>query len=130
MNRLLDVSVLLALMIEGHPQQASARKWLSQGFKPVVCPITQLGMVRIASNTYKMPVNDALRVLADFMRDAEFVPCDLSLMSGIPAPNSAQTTDWYLADLAAWHGMKWATFDAGAKHPAAELVPSEHPPAE
>jgi predicted nucleic acid-binding protein len=129
-NRLLDVSVLLALLIEDHPHHASARAWMGGGVRPVVCPITQLGLVRIASNTYRMPVIDALKVLGDFMADADFIACDLSLVAGRAAPASAKTTDWYLADLAEKHGMKWATFDGAAKHPAAELVPSEHPPAE
>jgi len=42
--------------------------------------------------------------------------------AGDAAPSSGKTTDWYLANLAKRHGMKWATLDAGANHPNAELV--------
>lgn len=67
---------------------------------------------------------DARKALADFIRDEqpEFVPADTRALDGDPAPSSGKTTHWYLANLAAAHGMGWATLDMGAKHPSAVLV--------
>ena len=47
---------------------------------------------------------------------------DASALDGAAAPSGGKSTDWYLANLAAKHGMKWATLDAGAKHQVAELI--------
>ncbi len=51
------------------------------------------------------------------------VPCDLSAMDGIPAPNSSKITDFYFANLAAKHDMKWATLDEASNHPASSIIP-------
>jgi hypothetical protein len=69
-------------------------------------------------------MSDARRPLADFIRDEkpDSIPASARALDGEPAPTSGKTTDRYLANLAAAHGMKWATLDAGAKHPAALLV--------
>jgi hypothetical protein len=40
----------------------------------------------------------------------------------IDPKTSSQVTDRYLADLAAKHGLKFATLDGQLKHPAVELV--------
>ena len=50
------------------------------------------------------------------------LPADISALNGKPAPSAGKSTDWYLANLAAEHEMKWATLDKGANHPARELV--------
>ncbi len=49
------------------------------------------------------------------------------ILSDLPAldsrpDRSEQVTDHYLADLAAKHGLKFATLDAGIKHAAVDLV--------
>ena len=69
-------------------------------------------------------MEDARKALADFIADEkpEFIAADLRALDGIPAPSSAKTTDWYLANLAKAHGLQWATLDAKAKHQAASLV--------
>lgn len=81
MKRLLDVSTLLAVLLKRHPDHLRVISWL-KGVRPVLCPITQLGWTRIASNTFGLDVEEALRVLREFERTAEFIPCDLPLTKG------------------------------------------------
>jgi predicted nucleic acid-binding protein len=124
MKYLLDVSTLVALMWPAHVHHKRATDWIS-GKKVVLCPITELGFIRVSTSTaFNASMADARRALNDFMVDEkpEWIPADVRALEGVIAPSSAKTTDWYLANLAAAHGMRWATFDQSAKHPAAELV--------
>jgi predicted nucleic acid-binding protein len=54
-------------------------------------------------------------------RKAERIPDDLPALESHP-PASDQVTDHYLANLAARHGLKLATFDGQLHHPSAELI--------
>ena len=54
-------------------------------------------------------------------RQAGRIADDLPALASHPQM-SEQVTDYYLADLAAKHGLKLATFDEQLKHPSAELV--------
>jgi predicted nucleic acid-binding protein len=45
---LLDVNVLLAAMWASHPQHAKAFAWLT-GKSVVLCPLTELGFLRIST---------------------------------------------------------------------------------
>jgi hypothetical protein len=53
-----------------------------------------------------------------------FVPCDLRALDGLQATTGTKTTDFYLANLAESHGLKWATLDEQIKHPAAFVLPA------
>lgn len=124
MIHLLDVSTLIALIWPSHVHHSQASTW-RQDKKLALCPITELGFIRVSTSpAFNAAMPDARQALADFIRDEKpvFIPADLRALDGLPAPNSGKTTDWYLANLAAKHGMKWATLDAGVKHPAAALV--------
>ena len=124
MKILLDVSVLVALVFKNHVHHAPARHWLA-GKTPVLCPLTELGFIRVAlSPAHHATMDEARRALADFYTDeaAEFLPADLPALEGKPAPSAAKSTDWYLGNLADEHGLKWATLDKQANHPARELV--------
>jgi uncharacterized protein len=124
MKHLLDVSVLIALIWPQHSDHAKAKAWYS-GKDVVLCPITELGFVRVSTSpAFAASMADARRALADFIRDDKpgWIPCDIRALDGHAAPASGKTTDWYLANLASHHGMKWATLDTGARHPAADLV--------
>lgn len=123
MKKLVDASIVLAALIKEHPANAAARAWLKKS-QPVLCPIVELAWVRVASRTYGARIEDAVMHLRRFPW-AGWVPCDLSVADGQAAPTSDKTTDWYLADLAKKHGMKWATLDKRANHPNAELVAAE-----
>lgn len=124
MKHLLDVNVLLASVWTTHPQHATATTWLS-GKAAVVCPISELGFLRISTHkkAFNYTMADARTGLEKFLseRNAVRIPDDLPALDSKPA-TSEQVTDHYLADLAAKHGLKFATLDAGIKHPAVELI--------
>ena len=124
MKYLLDVSMLIALIWPNHVHHKRASAWL-KGKKMVLCPITELGFIRVSTSAaFNASMLDARKALKDFVEDQkpEWLPADLRALDGEVAPASGKTTDWYLANLAAAHGMRWATLDQSAKHPAAELV--------
>jgi predicted nucleic acid-binding protein len=121
---LLDVSTIVALLWKSHTHNSRAEAW-AKGKALAVCPITELGFIRVVTSTaYNATMEDAREVLADWLKhnSPEFIPADLRALDGAAAPTSAKTTDWYLANLAEAKGMKWATLDTRANHPAAELI--------
>ena len=124
MKHLLDVNVLLASVWTSHPQHAAATSWLA-GKAVVVCPISELGFLRISTQkkAFNFTMADARNGLEKFLseRKAAHIPDDLPALDSKPA-TSEQVTDNYLADLAEKHGLKLATLDAGIKHASVELV--------
>ncbi len=50
MKHLLDVNLLIAGIVQTHSQHALARDWLS-GKEIVLCPIVELGFLRISTNS-------------------------------------------------------------------------------
>ena len=124
MKVLLEVSALVALMWKNHVHNARIEAW-AKGKKLVLCPITELGFVRVSSSpAHNATVKEAREILAEFIRDfsPEFIPADARQLDTKGAPTSARTTDWYLAELAERHGLKWATLDENAAHPAALVI--------
>ena len=124
MKHLLDVNVLLASIWTTHPQHATAMAWLP-GKALVVCPIVELGFLRISTHkkAFNFTMTDARTGLEKFLseRNVARISDDLPALDSKPAM-SDQVTDHYLADLAANHGLKFATLDTGIKHTAVELV--------
>jgi len=119
-THLLDVNALIALVWPTHMHHARAVEWL-KGKKIAVCPITELGFIRVSTSTgFGATMADARHALADFLKDLApvFIPADARALDGVAATNSKTTTDFYLANLATAHGVKLATFDAGIKHAA------------
>jgi predicted nucleic acid-binding protein len=124
MKYLLDVSTLVACLWPRHVFHAKTITWL-KGKQVAVCPITELGFIRVSTSArFGATISDARAALQSWLQTTQpdFIPCDLRALDGLVAPSSAKTTDWYLANLADKHGMKWATLDAQANHPAAELI--------
>jgi uncharacterized protein len=125
MKNLLDVNVLLAAIWKNHPQNRAAFVWL-KGKSVVLCPIVELGFLRISSNqkAINVPMEEARLALEQFAseRGAERIADDLPALES-KAKGSDQVTDIYLATLAARHGIKLATFDENLGHQAAELIP-------
>jgi predicted nucleic acid-binding protein len=124
MSYLLDVSVLVALIFKNHTHHAVARHWLF-GKKAVLCPLSELGFIRVSmSPAHNATMAEARKALSDFYSDekAEFIAAGISALDGEPAPSAGKSTDWYLANLAKHHGLKWATLDQQASHAARELV--------
>ncbi len=121
---LLDVNALLAGIWGHHSRHAEAFAWL-QGKAIVLCPLAELGFLRISSNqrAINVKMDKAREALEKFCteRNAERIFDDLPALNSKPE-TSEQVTDFYLADLAAKHGMKLATFDEGLRHPAVESI--------
>jgi predicted nucleic acid-binding protein len=124
MKYLLDVNTLLAAILELHPSHAAANAWIRKR-NVVLCPISQLGFLRISTHpkVYNLSMPLAQEALRDFeaKRKTGFVPANLSA-ANLSAPSSDAVTDIYLAELAAKNEMKLATFDAQIDHAAVELV--------
>jgi predicted nucleic acid-binding protein len=121
---LLDVSTLVALLWQTHANNGKAMAWAA-GKTLAVCPLTELGFVRVVTSpAFNATMAQARETLKDFIekQSPEFIPADARALDGLTPPTSGKTTDWYLAHLAALHGMKWATLDTKATHPNAELV--------
>ena len=92
---------------------------------PGLSAYTELGFVRVSTSpAFNATMADARRALADFIRDdkPDFIPADARALDGEIPPTSGKTTDFYLANLAAKHGLKLATFDGSINHPAADLI--------
>jgi predicted nucleic acid-binding protein len=125
MKHLLDVNLLIAGIVQTHSRHALARDWLS-GKQIVLCPIVELGFLRISTNNKAaigLTMDRAREVLESFAseRKADRIPDDLPALDSHPRA-SDQVTDHYLANLAAKHGLRLATFDGQLSHPSAELI--------
>jgi len=124
MSHLLDVNVLLAAAWRNHSQHAEAEAWL-KGKTVTVCPIAELGFLRVSTNSKAVnaAMADARSALEAFLSrtKAGRIPDDLPALESKPR-RSEEVTDHYLADLAQKHGLKLATFDASIKHRAIELI--------
>ena len=121
---LLDVNVLLAAIWSNHPQHARAFAWLS-GKSILLCPLAELGFLRISTNkkVINAPMDKARALLESFTseRKAEWIPDDVVALNSRPK-KSEEVTDVYLADLAAKHDAKLATFDKSIAHKAIEVI--------
>ena len=125
MTRLLDISVLLALVDPAHVHHERAHRWLDAnrlGFQWATCAITENGFSRILSSTSypgKTAPAVAIRCLDQLRRGLpghEFWKCSLSLADTSRfhldlVQGSKQLTDIYLLGLAVEAGGKFVTFD-------------------
>jgi toxin-antitoxin system PIN domain toxin len=125
MKYLLDVNVLLAAIWDNHPQHSRAFAWLA-GKSVLLCPLAELGFLRVSSHPKAIhaPMEKARELLKKFAdeRHAEWIPDDLPALR-MNAKKSAAITDLYLAELAAKHDAKLATFDSGISHKSVEVCP-------
>lgn len=124
MKYLLDVSTLVASLWQSHVFHQRAHSWLD-GKKLAVCPVTELGFLRVSIAAHGADLEHAREMLRVFLDkyDPALIPCDLRALEGLKATAGAKTTDFYLANLAAVNGMKWATLDENIRHPAAFVLP-------
>jgi len=124
-RHLLDVNVLLAAIWTEHSQHTRVFAWLA-GKQLVLCPLCELGFLRISTNrkVLNAPMAKARTLLARFAeeRRAERIPDDLPALESRPLASEA-VTDQYLADLAAHHNCKLATLDEAIDHPSVEVIP-------
>ncbi len=103
MNYLLDVNTLIALLWASHEHNERARLWLETIKNFAVCPLTELGFVRISTQpSFGVTVEQARKMLADWKaaKTPHFVPCDLEVLKTAAPKTGNKTTDYYLAALA------------------------------
>jgi predicted nucleic acid-binding protein len=125
MTYLLDVSTLLAWLWRDHEHHRRVISWQSSQ-AVAICPITELGFLRISSQpAFGATIKDAREMLTDWIKKAKpaRIACDLPALDGLPASTTGKTTDFYLANLAAKHGLGFATLDESIAHAAAFVVP-------
>jgi uncharacterized protein len=120
---LLDVNVLVALIDQKHDHFSRAQRWFAADpdIEWMLCPLVQLGVIRIASNP-RFGSTSSPRVAAESLQsvvargNCTFVPDDLDMLDDMVFSHEAirthgQVTDIYLVALAARHGAALATFD-------------------
>jgi toxin-antitoxin system PIN domain toxin len=125
MIHLLDINVLIALCDPGHPHALAAQRFFAGGLGRhgwATCPLVENGFLRIFGS-HKYPGGPgspqaARHLLAGVLASPghQFWNDDITLMTSAVFPNlpaSNQLTDLYLLGLAAKHGGRFATFDAG-----------------
>ena len=121
MKYLLDVNVLIAAIWDDHPHHSKAFVWL-EGKSLLLCPLAELGFLRISSppKAINAPMEKARDLLKKFANDrgVEWIADDIPALQS-HSKNSDSVTDLYLAELAARHKAKLATFDGRILHPAA-----------
>lgn len=126
---LLDANVLIALTVVEHEHHDRASDWLSAEAAFAVCPVVEGALVR-----FVLRVGESAATASALLREVRahpgcrFLPDDLSYqdvdLTGLTGHR--QVTDAYLAGLAAAHGSRLATFDAGlsrARPASTFLVP-------
>jgi uncharacterized protein len=120
---LLDVSALVAHLVQNHEHHSRVNAWWP-GRAFAVCPITELGFLRVAC-ALGSTMEDARTVLAEFFRAeaVAFIPCDRRALDSPIVTSPRKTTDIYLADLANARGWRLATLDEGISHPSADVIP-------
>ena len=130
MRYLLDVNVLVALADAAHAHRGRVSKWYA-GLLPsdviCTCATTELGLVRAMLNVGTQPtLASALTAFSELKNSSrlkvEFLADDLGV-EVMPAyvKTARQTTDGHLLMLAAKHGARFATLEAGI--PGALLIP-------
>jgi predicted nucleic acid-binding protein len=127
MTYLLDISALMALLWETHVHNERVTKW-QDNLQLAVCPLSELGFLRISTQpSFGLSVREARKVLNDWKksRKPQFVACDLEVLATDAPSAGSRTTDFYLASLAAGHGMRLATLDEGIGHRAGFVIPQE-----
>lgn len=120
MTYLLDVSTLIALLWDLHVHNERVTRWQKKA-KVAICPLTELGFLRISTQpNFGATVAEAKRMLRDWKKakKPEWVACDLEALEIVEPPAGSCTTDFYLASLAAKHGMQLATLDENIGHEA------------
>jgi predicted nucleic acid-binding protein len=122
MKYLLDVNMLIQGIWQGHPGHVSAFAWL-KGKNLSICPLVELGYIRISTGVLGAPMPETRRLLQVFLTERKVgrIDDDLPALESSPQ-KSSEVTDHYLAGLAQKHGLKLATFDTRISHHAVEVI--------
>jgi len=114
MTYLLDVDFLLACGWGSHARHARARGWLERQAAFALCPLTELGFIRVSmSAAYRASFADTQAALANITarEQARWLSADLRVQRLPAITGHADVTDAYLVELARAHGLKLATLD-------------------
>jgi len=113
---LLDVNLLLAYGWQHHPFHVSCSAWFDGLSEFALCPITELGFLRISmSPAFRASYEGASHVL-DALKartGARHLPCDVQVGEMPQVSSYKDTTDAYLVHLARHHSHRLATLDEG-----------------
>ena len=92
MTYLLDVSSLLALLWENQVSHARVLAWAG-GEDLAVCAITELGFLRISTQSFGADMDDTRQSLSAWLhkRRPNFIPCVERALTGRKAPTSGKT---------------------------------------
>ena len=123
---LLDVNALIALLWASHEHNPRTWKWLEAEGKVAICPLTEIGFLRISTQpVYGATVEQARKMLRDWKaaKKPAYIACDLDALKTAAPTTGNKTTDFYLASLAEAHGLKLATLENRMGHPAAFTIP-------
>jgi uncharacterized protein len=129
MKLLFDVNTLIAFGLVEHQFHQRVTSWLQPRSTTVIVttPITELGFVRVISQTphYRATVAEAKALLLTVKEQRTpftFLPDNFDILN-LPAwvKTPKQITDGHLLGLAQLHGMKLVTLDE--KIPGAHVIP-------
>jgi uncharacterized protein len=108
-----DANLLVAFTWQNHQHNATAESFFRKYPKVATCPLTELALVRIWMQKGASGA-DADRALKNFVSKyrSRLIPDDLSA-TAIAGLNQGhrETTDSYLAMLASYHGIRFATLE-------------------
>ena len=96
-DSLLDVSVLFALVYEGHARHQDVRDWFALSGNRVwaTCAHTQMSVIRLLSSNFAADLNLTPAVAAAFLRSACSHPRHVYWHQPI-SPSCSETFDWAL----------------------------------
>jgi uncharacterized protein len=129
---LLDVNVFAALLIEDHEHHQLVTEWFnsSAGFQWAICPFTEAGFVRLATNTKvrgHMEMREATELLTRIAQHPGYnyqpISADWHTLCGPffkRLYGTNQVTDAYLLGLAVHEGLVLVTLDSAINHLAGE----------
>ena len=122
---LLDVNALVAWWHGRSPHHQAFHAWVARvGSSQVrTCALGELGFIRVSMQVFGYSLRQSQDALAAIRKDAgPFVEAAPVPRLATWASTPARTSDAYLVQVAAAHGLRLATFDAGIRDPAAELI--------
>ena len=132
---LLDVNLLVALAWPQHVHHESAHAWFKRRGRQswATCPLTQLGFVRLSSNSRIVPdavsPREAMALLREItaLRGHRFWPDDAvptaqSIFDRVALVGHRQVTDAYLLALCVARNGRLATFDRGVQELLADAA--------
>ncbi|QYM77506.1 PIN domain-containing protein [Horticoccus luteus] len=125
MKYLLDVNALLAWEHSDSSHHAAFHTWAKQAGRSHLwtCAHTELGFLRVSMQVFGYSLaqaSEALSLLKEHV--GGFIAVAPSPRLPRWASTAVKTSDAYLTQLARENGLRLATFDAGIKDDAVELI--------